>query len=124
MQGILPGEAQRLLSSILEEKGEIGDQVEQVLLKLWQGEQLTEEERNLDITSAEVAALWSITHQRPIKVAAVRQAVSRRKGAWKEPIAPSKEWGSGPTKRRLFRLGDVVAVQVQKRSASEKSAAQ
>lgn len=116
MQGILPEEAQSLLHLITEKNGQISDEVESILLKLWQGEKLTRHELALEITPSEVAAIWSITHKRPLSVTTVRQAVSRRKGAWKEPIKPSREWGSGSTLRRLYRLGDILDEHIQDRS--------
>jgi hypothetical protein len=114
MTQTLPEEVQELLIKITEGRGEISGKVEQILLKLWQGQALTERERDLDdLTPAEVAAIWSVTHRRPIAVSAVRQATLRRTGSMKGPIVPSKEWGTGPTRRRLYRLGDIVEVRLR-----------
>lgn len=110
MTQTLPEEVQDLLIKITAGRGEISSKVEQILLKLWQGQALAEHERDLEITPAEVAGVWSVTHRRPIAVSAVRQAVLRRTGS---NISPSKAWGSGPTRRRLYRLGDVVEVRLR-----------
>jgi hypothetical protein len=119
MQQVLPSEIQELLKKITEGRGEIRSEVRQILLKLWREESLTPQEFNLDITPAEVASVWSITHRRPIAVSAVRQAALRRTGSMKAPIAPSKEWGTGPTRRRLYRLGDIVEVRLREHQPKE-----
>lgn len=119
MQGILPSEAQTLLQAtdIKNLPTAISDEVERALLKLWQGEKLIEDDLYLDITPAELAALWSVTHRRPIRVDTARQILLRRTGARGEQIKPSRQWGSGPSVRRLYRLGDVWQVQIQERTA-------
>lgn len=120
MRGILPPEAQDLLLSgnIKQAEAAISDQVEDVLFKLWQGrrEQLTQNELNLDITPAELAAVWTITHRRPLRVDTIRQ-ILLRPGKRGEQIKPSRQWGSGPALRRLYRLGDVLEVRVRERAA-------
>lgn len=116
----LPEEVQELLHIIVvDNRGNISEPVQNVLLKLWNREELTEAEKDLDISSAEVAGVWSVTHRRPLSVETVRQATTRRTGSWKDSIKPSKEWGSGTTKRRLYRLEDVLNVQVQARKKKD-----
>jgi hypothetical protein len=124
MQGLLPDDAFALLQGVGKDsediRSKVSDQVEQVLLKLWQKPAenedvlslLTPEECNLDITPAELAAVWSLTHRRPIFPDTARQ-VLRRPDRRHGQIQPSHQWGSGPARRRLYRLGDVVNVRIR-----------
>lgn len=114
MQGILPPEALELLqeTSIPNMFANIRDEVEPALLKVWQNQQLEQGELDLDITPAEVTALWTMTHRRPIRMDTARQAVQKRKG---NRVKPSHQWGSGPAVRRLYRLGDVLEVRIREK---------
>ena len=121
MRGILPEDAQALLTAgnIRQPEAAISDAVEHILLKLWQQKKLTEEEQAMEITPSELAAVWSITHKRPVDRDTARQ-VLRRRGSRGEMIKPSREWGSGQAHRRLYRLGDVLPVRVQQRDMKER----
>lgn len=116
MKGILPEEAHGLLTAgnIVHPEKAISDDVERVLLKLWLEQPLTTREKNLNITPAELAALWSITHKRPIDWRTTRQ-VLRRTGARGETLKEAKTWGEGKGTRRQYRLGDALPIRVQER---------
>lgn len=77
-----------------------------MLLKVWNGEELSRGELSEDITPAEVAALWSVKYRTPIKTEYVRQ-VKRN-----ERIAPSKEWGEGKSYRCLYRVRNIIDIEV------------
>ena len=117
MRNILPSGAQELLhqTDIPSLETAVSDEVESVLLKLWQGKDLDPGELGLDITPAELAATWTITHRRPVRMDTARQMVRRRS----EPIKPSRQWGSGPAVRRLYRLGDVLEVRIREKRTSD-----
>lgn len=114
MQGILPQEALALLQAakIKGLEAAISNEVEHVLLKLWEGGEPSRAELNLDITPSELAAIWTFTHRRPVFPDTARQ-VLRRTGKGAPQIKPSREWGSGPTLRRLYRLEDVLEVHIR-----------
>lgn len=114
MQGLLPEEAVKLLigGNIPHAQERISTQVERVLCKLWNHEELNQDEQDLDLDPPEVAAVWSMTHRRPISTDTGRQ-VLRRRGTREETIKPSQEWGSGYAARRRYRLGDILNVQIQ-----------
>ncbi len=107
---ILPEEARQFL----DRPDQVSDLVAHLLVKLWEHKPLSTREQNTDVTPAEVAAVWSITHQRQISSDTVRQ-VLRRSGTRGETIAPSRIWGSGAGARRVYRLGDILPVRVQER---------
>jgi len=102
----LPDEVQALISHIKNWDTLISDDVAPILLKLWQGEELTRSENGLDITPSELAAIWSITNKTPIKVDHVRGV--KRDGR----IEPSKEWGRGSGYRCLYKVRTVKDVRV------------
>lgn len=112
MQGILPDEAQSLLKAAKISNLEVvvSDEVERVLLKLWQQEKPTDTDKALEITPAELAALWTITHRRPVRPDTARQMFRPSR---KSSIKPSREWGAGPGLRRLYRLGDALNVHIR-----------
>lgn len=116
MQGLLPEEAMTLLvgGNIPHAQERISAQVERVLCKLWNHEELNQDELGLDLDPPEVAAVWSMTHRRPISTDTARQ-VLRRTGTRSGQIKASREWGTGAALRRMYRLGDVLPVQVQER---------
>ncbi len=104
----LPEEAMALLSqgNIIHLETAISDKVGAILLKLWNGEPLTRGDLSEEITPAEVAAIWSIKYKTPIRTEYVRQ-VKRN-----DRIKPSKEWGMGPTYRCLYKVRDIINVEV------------
>jgi hypothetical protein len=104
----LPEEAMELLTggNIIAPEAAIAERVEQILGKLWKGEPLSRGDLAQEVTPAEVAAIWSIKHRIPFKTDYVRQV--RRHGR----IEPSKEWGKGPTYRCLYKVREVLHVEV------------
>lgn len=119
MKGILPPEAQALLqaTTIKHLDAVVSNEVERVLLKLWQSQKLTEEEQEIEINPTELAALWTITHRRPVRPDAARQMFREERTA---PIQPSHQWGDGPGRRRLYRLGDVIGVRLRNTGSKRK----
>lgn len=87
----------------------ISDEVATILEKLAQGEPLTRSELTTDVTPTEVAAIWSVKHKLDINPRYVREV--KRKGR----IEPSKEWGQGPTYRCLYRVREVLPIEVSHR---------
>src|SRR5438552_16845505 len=79
----------------------LSDEVAIILQKLWDSEDLSRSELNLDVTPSEVAAIWSVTNKTAIDPAYVRQV--KRNGR----IEPSKEWGKGAAYRCLYRVRGV-----------------
>lgn len=84
----------------------IRDDVATVLEKLYRGEELSRSEMGLDVTPSELAAIWSITNDTPIKVDHVRQVKRENR------IEPSQEWGEGAGKRSLYKIRSVKDVRV------------
>lgn len=84
----------------------ISDDVATILEKLAHNEQLTRSELSTDVTPTEVAAIWSVKHKTGINPRYVREV--KRKGR----IEPSKEWGQGPTYRCLYRVREVLPIEV------------
>lgn len=102
----LPNEIQSLISHIKNWDSLVSDDVTPILQKLWSGEKLTRTENNLDVTPSELAAIWSVTNQTPIKPEYVRQ-VKRDGRIW-----PSKEWGTKSGYRCLYKVRIVKDVKV------------
>ncbi len=102
----LPSEVQSLISHIKNWESLISDDAVPILQKLWSGEELTRAENNLDVTPSELAAIWSIANQSPIKPEYIRQV--KRDGR----IIPSKEWGTGSGYRCLYKVRTVKDVKV------------
>ena len=102
----LPNEIQDLISHIKHWDTLVSEDVAPILQKLWNGEDLTRAESNLDVTPSELAAIWSVTNQTPIKPEYVRQV--KRDGR----ITPSKEWGTGSGYRCLYKVRTVKDVKV------------
>ena len=119
----LPDEVQALINHIKNWDTLISDEVAPILQKLWNGEELTRSESNLDVTPSELAAIWSITNRIAIKPEYVRQV--KRDGR----IEPSKEWGKGSGYRCLYKVRTVKHIRIThdigrpKGSGSKKSAA-
>ena len=102
----LPEGVQIKISHLTNWQTLISDEVATILNKLSTGEDLTRSENNLDVTPSEVAAIWSITNNRPIEVRYVREV--KRDGR----IEPSKEWGAGPGRRSLYKVKTVKDIRV------------
>lgn len=102
----LPSEVQLLISHIKNWEALVSEDVAPILQKLWAGEELTRAENNLDVTPSELAAIWSVANQTPIKTEYVRQV--KRDGR----IIPSKEWGTGSGYRCLYKVRSVKDVKV------------
>ena len=84
----------------------IRDEVAIILEKIYKDEPLSRTELNLDVTPSEVAAIWSVKNRTDINPKYVRE-VKRKKR-----VVPSKEWGEGPSYRCLYRVRDVLPVEV------------
>jgi hypothetical protein len=102
----LPNEIQDLINHLSNWDTAISEDVASILLKLWSDEALTRYENNLDVTPAELAAIWSITNRTAIKSEYVRQVKRNRR------IAPSKEWGTGMGYRCFYKVKTVKDVKV------------
>lgn len=102
----LPDEIQTLIRHIKNWDTLISEDVAPILQKLWDGEDLTRTENNLDITPSELAAIWSITNRTAIKPEYVRQV--KRNGR----VTPSKEWGTGSGYRCFYKVRTVKDVKV------------
>ncbi len=118
----LPDEAKALLTqgNIITPEETISDEVVPILLKLWNGEKLTRGDLGEEVTSSEVAAIWSILYKTPIKTEYVRQV--KRAGR----IVPSKEWGRGSSYRCLYKVRTILTIVVghQRGRPSKKQALQ
>ena len=102
----LPDEVQKLISHIKNWQHLISDEVATILVKLWQGDELTESEDHLDITPSELAALWSVINKARITVDHTRQV--KKEGR----IRASREWGAGKGLKCHYRVADVRNVKV------------
>ncbi len=105
MQEELTPELQELLQQV--KLSAIRPEVKQILHKLWRGEQLTRSELAMDVTPAEVAALWSVANKTPIETWYVREVKCNGR------ITPGQEWGSGAGYRCLYRVKDVKPIQIR-----------
>jgi hypothetical protein len=102
----LAEELQTKISHIANWDSMISDEVATILYKLSTGEELTRTENNLEITPSEVAAIWSVTNNRPIETRYVRE-VKRD-----ERIRPAREWGIGSGRRSLYKVKGVKDIQI------------
>jgi hypothetical protein len=102
----LPEEIRAFIQHIKHWESQISDPVAALLLKLWNEEPLSRSELGMDVTPSELAAIWSITNQTPIKPGYTRQV--KRAGR----ITPSKEWGTGTGYRCLYRVRMVKDIKV------------
>ena len=88
-----------------------------VLVKLYRQEELSETENNLEVTTSEVAAIWSIVNGRAVSPKYVREV--KRDGR----IIPSREWGKGPALRSLYRVKGVKDIVITDRPGRHKKQA-
>lgn len=102
----LPDEVQALLAKCKHWEMQVSEKVLQILIKLYNGEELTRTELSLDVSPLEVAAIWSVTNNTPIDPRYVRD-VRRNRG-----LEPSKEWGSGAAYRCLFKVRAIKDIKV------------
>lgn len=84
----------------------IRPEVRSVLQKLHRQEALSKKENDLDVSPAELAAIWSVVNNTPVLVRYVRE-VKRDKR-----IIPSQEWGTGHGSRSLYKLGKVKDIRI------------
>jgi hypothetical protein len=102
----LAPQIQVLLERITNWDTAIRDNVAAILDKLWKKEELTRSELGLNVTTSEVAAIWSIVNNTSISPDYVRQV--KRAGR----ITPSEEWGKGSGYRCHYRVRDIKNIQV------------
>jgi len=105
----LSGDVTSYLQHIKGWQSLISDDVATILEKLAQGKHLTRPELDTDVTPTEVAAIWSVKYKMDINPRYVREV--KRKGR----IDPSREWGQGPMYRCLYRVKEVLPIEVSHR---------
>lgn len=96
----------RLIRHIVNWDTLISDDVANILHKLSTNEGLTELEDSLEVIPSEVAAIWSVANRIPVETRYVRE-VKRD-----ERIAPTREWGAGPGRRSLYRVGEIKGIRI------------
>ncbi len=84
----------------------IRDEVATILDKIARGEPLTRSDLALEVTPSEVAAIWSVKNKTDINPRYVREV--KRKGR----IEPSQEWGKGSSYRCLYKVREIIDIQV------------
>jgi hypothetical protein len=102
----LPQEVTQYLQHIKEWESLIRDEVATILDKIARGEQLTRSDLGLEITPSEVAAIWSVKNRTDISPRYVREV--RRNGR----IEPSQEWGKGSSYRCLYKVREIINIEV------------
>lgn len=102
----LPHEVTQYLQHIKGWDTLISVEVAAILDKIARGEQLTRSDLATEVTPSEVAAIWSVKYKTGISPRYVREV--KRAGR----IEPSKEWGKGPTYRCLYKVREIVGIEV------------
>src|SRR6266699_3324330 len=97
----LPEDMTQYLASIKNWQKHISERAVDIIIKLANGWQLTQDDLSYLADAAEVAAIWSVTSKRPIKPAYVREI--RRLGHIRE----AKSSGSGRETQRWYEVSEI-----------------